>query len=98
MHRAIGEVTLALARARRTQAVVAARGPAMHHRVGDVGMELETERVAHPDSFDREIASLRQQLRTIRQLKTFAVPMIDMIGPAGAGRKARRGRPDRIIS
>src|SRR5262245_21904066 len=48
IHRSIGKMLVTRLCARRIHAVIAARGPAMHHRVGDVGMELEAEGVAVP--------------------------------------------------
>src|SRR5712675_2339230 len=41
MHRTIGEAVVAWTRARQFEARMAARGLAMHHRVGHVGMKLE---------------------------------------------------------
>ena len=40
---------------------MAPRGPAMHHRVGDVGVKLETEDIARPEHLNREVATLGQQ-------------------------------------
>src|SRR3979411_1544569 len=59
MDRAIGEVMMARAGARQSETLMAACGPAMHHRVGHVGMKLNAERMAEAERFDREIASLR---------------------------------------
>src|SRR5436190_12339377 len=40
VHRTIGKMLVTRTGARRIHAVIAARGPAMHHRVGDIGVEL----------------------------------------------------------
>ena len=52
---------------------MAARGPAMHHRVGDVGMKLKAERMVDLEGLDREVASLRQQFGAVRKFKSLAV-------------------------
>src|SRR5258708_38241229 len=97
MDRAIGNVMVAPARARREATLVAARSPAMHHRVGHVGMKLEAERMAVAERLDREIASLRQQFASFGQLKTLAMPVIDVIGPIRADGAAGGGGTDRIV-
>src|SRR4051795_13035322 len=94
---AIGEVMVAFAGARQRQTFVAARGPAMHHRGGHVGMKLEAERMVEAESFDREVASLRQQFALGWQLKTLAMPVIDVIRPVRADGAPGGGRTDRII-
>ena len=81
MHRAIGEMMMPRRRARHLEAGVAARGPAMHHRVGHVGMKLEAEAMAGPKRLDREVAAFGQQFGACGQVKSFAVPVIDMIRP-----------------
>ena len=73
MHRTIGEVPVARARARQFEARMAARGPAMHHRVGHVGMKLEAEAMIQSKRFRREVASLRQQFGAVRKFKSLAV-------------------------
>src|SRR6202022_4893886 len=98
MHRAICEVMMARARAWQFEARMAARGPAMHHRVGHVGMKLEAEAMIQPKRFPREIAALRQQFGAIRKFKSFAVPVVDMIRPVRADLKPRRRGADRVIS
>src|SRR5437667_5189131 len=98
MNRAIGEVMVARPRARQFEARIAARGPAMHHRVGHVGMKLEAEAMIQPKGFDREVAALRQQFGTGGKFKSFMVPMVDMIRPVRTDLEPCRGRPDRIIS
>src|SRR3982074_1016644 len=52
---------------------MAARGPAMHHRVGHVGMKLEAEAMIQSKRFRREVASLRQQFGAVRKFKSLAV-------------------------
>src|SRR5258708_37948920 len=89
---------VAWARARQRETLMAARGPAMHHRVGHVGMKLKAERMLEAERFDREIASLRQQFAPPGQLKTLAMPVIDVIRPIWADGAAGGGGTDRIIS
>ena len=61
MHGAIGEVMMARVSTRQFEPRMTARGPAMHHRVGDVGMKLDAEGMVEPERFDGKVASLRQQ-------------------------------------
>ena len=99
MHRAIGEVMMARPRARQFEAGMAARGPAMHHRVGDIGVKLEAERMVELERLDREIASLRQQFacRGEVQIPRGASGRHD---PASSGRSSSPAarRADRVIS
>src|SRR5258708_19062860 len=44
--RAVGEMLVARAGPRQFEPLIAARGPAMHHRVGHVRMKLEAEGMA----------------------------------------------------
>src|SRR5665213_2032944 len=53
--RAVSKMMVTLAGARRRHALAAARGPAIHHRVGDVGVKLEAEGMARLESLDRKI-------------------------------------------
>src|SRR5205823_7204281 len=89
---------MARPRARQFEALVAVRGPAMHHRVGHLGMKLKTERVVELERFDREVGALRQQFRATGKLKSLAVPVIDMIRPVRADLERRGRGTDRIIS
>src|ERR1700738_4686313 len=98
MERATFEGMMARTRARQFKALMAARGPAMHHRVGDVGMKLETESATRPESLHREVASLGQQFGAAGQFESFTVPVVDMPRPVGAERQPRRGGTDRVIS
>jgi|SRR5271169_5888889 len=98
MHGTVSKVMMPRPRARRRETLVAARGPAMHHRVGHVGVKLEAERMARLEGFDREVTSFRQQFGADGQLKSLTVPVIDMVRPAGTNRVAGRRRPDRVVS
>src|SRR5665213_3461030 len=89
---------MARPRARQFEARMAARGPAMHHRVGHVGMKLEAEAVLRPERLDRKIASLGQQFGSAGQLKSLAMPMVDVIRPVRADLEPGRRWADRIIS
>ena len=55
------EVLVTCTGARRIHPVVAARGPAMHHRVGHVRVKLEAEGVAGLKRLHREVVALGQQ-------------------------------------
>ena len=98
MDRAIGEVVMARPGARLFKLRMAARGPAMHHRVGDVGMKLQAERMLETERLHREVASLGQQFSAQRKFKSFAVPMVDVSRPVRADLDPRRCRADRVIS
>src|ERR1700687_2039550 len=75
-HRAVGEGVIARPRARQFEPRMAARGPAMHHRVGHVGMKLEAEGMVEPKRLDRKVAALREQFGAGRKLKSLAVPVV----------------------
>src|SRR5258706_7150462 len=98
MNGAVGEVVMAGAGARQLEARIAARGPAMHHRVGDVGMKLKAETTVGPKRLDRKVAALRQQFGAGGKLKSLAVPVVDMIRPVRANLESRRRGTDRVIS
>ena len=93
-----GEMLMTLTRARRIHPVVAARGPAMHHRVGHVGMKLEAEGMAGPECLHREIVALGEQFGATRQLKSLAMPVVDALRPVRAERMSGRGRTDRVVA
>ena len=79
--------------------VVAARGPAAHHRVGDVHVELQREgRAAVAEGLHRKGVALRQQGGAARQIEALAMPLIDLVGPVLAERAAGRRRTDRVIA
>src|SRR5713226_6866018 len=98
MHRTIGEVVMASPRARQFEARMAARGPAMHHRVGHVGMKLQAEAMIQSKRFHREVASLRQQFGAGGKFKSLVVPMVDMIRPVRTNLEPCRRGAERIIS
>src|SRR5689334_4163660 len=70
----------------------------MHHRVGEIRVELEAEGIAAAKRLHRKVIALCEQLGAPGQIKTFAVPVIDMIGPVRAHGFARRRRADRVIA
>src|SRR4029077_8738885 len=61
VHRPIGKMLMTRASTRRIHAVITARGPAMHHRVGDVGMKLKAEGMAELKSLVREVVAGRKK-------------------------------------
>jgi hypothetical protein len=81
MDRAIGEVMMARARAGQFEPRMTARGPAMHHSVGHIGMKLEAESVARSQRLNREVATLGQQFGAGRKFESFAVPVVDVVRP-----------------
>ena len=89
----------ALLGARHFHAGEAACRPPAHHCVGDLRVELDAVG-ARPvaERLHREGVTLGEQLGALRQVQAFAVPLIDVVGPAGAHAKARRGRADRVIT
>ena len=88
-----------LLRARRLHAVVTARGPAAHHRVGDIHVELQGEgRLAVAEGLHRKGFALRQQGGSARQIEALAVPLVNLIGPVLADIASDRRWPDRVIA
>ena len=61
-------------------------------------MKLEAERMAHADRLHRKIAALGEQFGAAWQLKSLAVPVIDLRRPIRAECQPRRGRADRVIA
>src|SRR5271154_1435260 len=98
MDRAIPEMGMTRLRARQIEPLVAARGPAMHHRISHIGVKLKPEGMPRSERLDRKVAALRQQFGSLRKVKSLAVPMIDMIRPVRADLKPSRGRMDPVIS
>ncbi len=94
------EMALALLRAGLLGALVRRHRPFAHHGVGDVGVELQAERLgADLDRLGLEIVALGQQDRAIGAIEALAMPLIDA-GGEGAVTKgmALLGRADRIIA
>ena len=98
VHRATFEVKVTRLRARLIHADASARGPAMHHGVGDIGMKLEAERVAVLIGLHRKVIALGKQLGAIRQFKSFAMPVVDPLRPVREQRTPRCRRTDRIVA
>src|SRR3954470_16287896 len=94
----IREMMMPLPRAGRAEAVIAARGPAMHHGVGHVRMELHAESVAGAERLHRKIIAFRKQFSADRQLETFAMPVIDPRRPIRAEPVSRFCRADRVVA
>ena len=99
VHHAALEMRGALLRAGHLHALVAARGPAAHHGVGDVHVELQREgRAAIAEGLHRKGVALRQQRSAARQLEALAVPLVDMIGPVLQTARPAGGRADRVVA
>ena len=61
-------------------------------------MELEAEGMAELKRLVREVVAFRQQFGAGRQLKPFAMPVIDLVRPVRAHGVARRSGADRIVA
>ena len=91
---AIREMLCARLGARHCHAHVPARGPAVHHRVRHVGMELQRVAAAGAERLHLEHVAFGQQLGAARLLEAFAVPLIDLLRPVADQRET--GRVGRI--
>ena len=96
--RAIVEMGLPRPRAGQFHAVVAARGPAMHHRMRHVGMKLQRESPPGADRLHFERIALGEEFRARRHVEPFAVPLIDTFRPGLDHGEPGRCRPDRVIA
>src|SRR5262249_14471177 len=79
-------------------AYAAARGPAVHHGVGHVGMKLEAERLAVLECLHRKVVAFGEQLGAAGKLKSLPMPVIDALRPVRAERVSGRGRTDRLVA
>src|SRR5579859_1584123 len=61
-------------------------------------MKLQAERIVPLKRLHRKIVALGEQLGPARQLKAFAMPVIDLAGPIRAQREPRRGWTDRVVT
>src|SRR5581483_2963708 len=77
---------------------VAMRRPAAHHPEGHIWMELQAKGIAPSKRLVRKIIASREQLRATRQLKTLAVPMVDLCRPVRAEREPGRSRANRVVT
>src|ERR1700722_4255055 len=89
---------VARARPRQLHAVMTAGRPFVHHGVGHVGVELQRESTPGANRLYLERIALREQFGARRQIKTFAVPLIDAFRPRPDHGKAGSGWPDRVIA
>src|SRR5579871_5218396 len=83
------------------QAIGAAMGPPAHHVIGDLGVELEGDRVAAVAiGLVGEILAARgEELRSRRQVEPVGMPLIDGARePRPAQRLARGRRLDRVVA
>src|SRR5262245_31854552 len=76
----------------------AANQPAIHHRVRDFGMELQRIAGAMTKCLHRESVAFREQLTAVRKVETFAMPLIDVIGPVRTHLASGLCWPDRVIA
>src|SRR5687767_13589032 len=77
---------------------VAPYGPAAHHGMGDVDMELQPIGIAILECLMGKGVAFGEQRGAARQFETFAMPLIDVIGPGTANSAASFRRPDRVIA
>src|SRR5205823_6552046 len=85
-------------RARRIHADASARGPAMHHGVGHVGMKLKAECMTVLISLHWKVIAFGEQFCAARKLKSLAVPVVDALRPIRAERVSGLCRADRIVT
>ena len=86
--RAAFEMKVTRLRARRIHPDASARGPAMHHGVGHIRVKLEAERMTVLIRLHRKVVAFGEQFCAMRQLKSFAVPVVDTLRPVRAQRVA----------
>ena len=98
MHRAVGDMLGALLGARKFHAMSAAHQPAIHHGVGDLGVELQRVTGAIAKRLHRESIAFGQQFAAGRQVEALAMPLIDVIGPIGADHPPSLRWADRVIA
>src|SRR5438477_3527244 len=98
IHRALLEMLGAGLHAGHLEARLGAGHPAVHHGVGDIGMELDAERIAVAHRLVRKIIAFRQQRTLGRDVKPFLVPLINPRWPFRANFNSGRGRADRIVT
>ena len=88
-HEPVLEMRGPLLGARQFHAVLAADGPAAHHRVRHFRVKLDRiGMIALPERLHREGVALGEQGRTARQVEALAMPLIDVIRPDLADRAA----------
>ena len=98
MHRTVGDVLVALLCTRQFHPMRASHKPAIHHRVCDLGMELQRIAGAMAKCLHGESVALSQQLTAGRKVETFAMPLIDMVRPLLTDLEPSLGRADRVIA
>src|SRR4029453_3842758 len=76
----------------------AANQPAIHHRVRDLGMKLQRVAGAMAKCLHREGIAFSQQLTADGKVETFAMPLINMIGPVRTHVASSLRWPDRGIA
>src|SRR4029453_12588732 len=76
----------------------AANQPAIHHCVRDFGMKLQRIAGAMTKCLHRESVAFRQQLAAVRKVETFAMPLVDVIGPVRTHLASGLCWPDRVIA
>src|SRR5262245_35104674 len=76
----------------------AANQPAIHHRVRDFRMKLQRIAGAMTECLHRESVAFREQLTAVRKVETFAMPLIDVIGPVRTHIASGLCWPDRVIA
>ena len=98
VHRAIGKMRLARPRTRHTHALVTARRPLVHHQMRHVGMKLQCVASAVTEGLHLEHIAFGQKLGAGGKIKTFAVPLVDLLRPRIDHGQSGCGRPDRVVA
>src|SRR5262245_41903259 len=99
MRDVVVDVLLARTGALQSEALGVVTRPTMHLGIGDFGMKLHANggRSVKEGLVGKGTRRGRQQARPIRQVETFLVPLVDMIGEV-AERLAGVGGAERIVA
>src|SRR5262249_17960719 len=98
MDSTIGDVLVALLGTGQFHAVCASHQPTIHHRVRHFRVKLKCVTGTEPEGLHGKGVAFRQQLASGRQIETFAMPLVDVVGPIRADLTASFGRSDRIVA
>src|SRR5262245_30371692 len=94
----IGDVLVALLGTGQFHAVRTSHQPTIPHRVSPFRMKLKCVASTEPEGLYGKGVAFRQQFTCGRQIKAFAMPLIDVVGPIRANLAASFGRSDRIVA
>src|SRR4249919_3572614 len=75
-----------------------AHEPSVHHRVRHFGMKLQRITGTEAEGLNAESVAFGQQIAARRQVETFAMPLIDVVGPIRADGASSLSRTDRVVA